>query len=180
MNRIDSYADKLDSIFEQFDEDGSGFLDRIEVVELLNDIADDMGLPPLDENHISELMRIMDENGDNEITFDELKMNYHHVARILKQKYHSKSLATCRKIFVMFNRGEGETLKKQQIKTLCHYLADQIGVRRPLDHEVDNVIEIMDDNGDQEISFSEFKQNIDAVNKYIEENGVKSKIAGNI
>jgi hypothetical protein len=41
------------------------------------------------------------------------------------------------------------------------------------------VIDIMDDNGDQEISFTEFKQNIDAVNKYIEENGVKSK-GGNI
>jgi hypothetical protein len=33
----------------------------------------------------------MDENGDNEITLDELAMNYHHVARILKQKFQSKS-----------------------------------------------------------------------------------------
>jgi Ca2+-binding EF-hand superfamily protein len=44
MNRIDSWAGKLESIFEQFDEDSSGYLDRTEIVELLNDIADDMGL----------------------------------------------------------------------------------------------------------------------------------------
>jgi Ca2+-binding EF-hand superfamily protein len=44
MNRIDSYAGKLETIFMQYDEDGSGYLDRTEVVELLNDISDDMGL----------------------------------------------------------------------------------------------------------------------------------------
>ncbi len=86
-------------------------------------------------------------------------------------------MATCRKVFVMFKKGNHERLGRDQIKAMCNYLAEQIPTRKPSFEEINDILEILDDNGDGEISFNEFLGNIDAVNKFIESLAIKNKTA---
>jgi Ca2+-binding EF-hand superfamily protein len=175
MQQIDEFGKNLSQIFIQYDEDGSGALYRDEVIQLLNDLCDQMGLTYLDQDQVSQLQEFMGEDQSNEITLAVLTTNWHHVSRIMKQKFRSKSLATCRKVFVMFKKGNNERLGRDQIKAMCNYLAEQIPTRKPSFEEINDILEILDDNGDGEISFNEFLGNIDAVNKFIESLAIKSK-----
>jgi Ca2+-binding EF-hand superfamily protein len=177
MQQIDEFGKNLSHIFIQYDDDCSGTLSRDEVVELLNDLCDQMRLTHLEQDQVTQLQEFMGGDQSNEITLTVLTTNWHHVSRIMKQKFRSKSLATCRKVFLMFKKGNNERLGRDQIKAMCNYLAEQIPTRKPSFEEINDILEILDDNGDGEISFNEFLGNIDAVNKFIESLAIKSKTA---
>lgn len=180
MQQIDEFGKNLSEIFIQYDDDDSGALGREEVIELLNDLCDQMGLTHMEEDQVTQLQGLMAGDTSDEVTLKVLTTTWHHVSRIMKLKFHSKSLATCRKVFAMFKKGNNERLGRDQIKAMCNYLAEQIPTRKPTFEEINDILEILDDNGDGEISFNEFLGNIDAVNKFIESLAIKSKTADGV
>lgn len=84
MQQIDEFGKNLSKIFIQYDDDSSGALSRDEVVELLNDLCDQMGLTHLDQDQVTQLQEFMGGDQSNEITLAVLTINWHHVSRIMK------------------------------------------------------------------------------------------------
>ena len=68
----------------------------------------------------------------------------------------------------MFKIDNEEGLKQKQIKDLCNYLAEQMGIKKLNFQQIKDIIKIQDTNKDGCISFPEFLENIDTVNEYIE------------
>ena len=82
--RIDFIQASVETLFKFYDDDDSGFLDRSEVKNLLNDICSDLALSKLEDHQLKKFLHILDENNDNEITLDELQENLEHVKTLLK------------------------------------------------------------------------------------------------
>lgn len=75
LNKVDRYKNLKGIIkmaFEYYDRDNSGFLDMKEITELLKDICEALQLPDLTPQRIKEIFEKLDENGDNQITVDEI------------------------------------------------------------------------------------------------------------
>ena len=59
----------LRDVFDMFDADGSGCIDRNEMRALMKKLAQD-----LTEEEITQIMEEVDQDGDGEISFDEFKL----------------------------------------------------------------------------------------------------------
>jgi hypothetical protein len=112
---------------------------------------------------------ILDENNDNEITLEELSENLEVVKGMLKQKNRVKTLALSRQVFNMFKQEDQDNLQKEQLKDLCNSLCNSMGMPTLGPGKTTEIIKILDTNGDGEISFQEFAENIDKVNDFISE-----------
>ncbi|CAK74054.1 unnamed protein product (macronuclear) [Paramecium tetraurelia] len=72
-----------ESAFKQVDKDGSGYLERPELEEVMNNVAADLGVevsitsitlqPPTSEE-IDEVLKELDENGDGKLSIDEFQV----------------------------------------------------------------------------------------------------------
>merc|ERR1712066_500082 len=58
--------------FELYDADKSGFLEREEIKKLLNDACSELGAPQITDAQLDEVIKSVDENGDNKFSFEEL------------------------------------------------------------------------------------------------------------
>lgn len=58
-------------LFQKYDSDGSGSLDRDEIKVLYDDLCHRQGLPKMTEVELDEYLAKWDENGDGDIDLDE-------------------------------------------------------------------------------------------------------------
>ena len=168
MNKLANITNNIVILFEYYDEDKSGNLSREEVGYLLNDIAAEMGVNFFDEKDLDKFMNILDEDNDDQITIEELNANLETVKQILIQKDKAKNLALCRSAFELFGaKNETAILTKQQIRLLCDEICKGLGMNELPRGNTNRVMRILDENGDGEISFDEFVDNIEKVNVFL-------------
>ena len=67
----------------------------------------------------------------------------------------------------MFKLEGNDNLMKEQLRDLCNSLAEGMGMPPLGPGKTTEIIKILDVNGDGEISFNEFAENIDKVNEFI-------------
>ena len=75
LTLIESIGDSVEALFNQYDVDQSGSLDRSEIIVLLNDLCMNMALPRLEKHEIERFYHVLDEDGDDEITVEELELH---------------------------------------------------------------------------------------------------------
>ena len=73
----------------------------------------------------------------------------------------------CSKVFNMFKKPDEAALSRSEIKELCNYLCKGMGLTDMYPGETTEIIKILDTNGDGQIQFSEFVENIDLVNEFL-------------
>ena len=62
--------------FKQMDGDNSGYLERVEIKKLLDELCDQMKRQMCEQWRIDYIFSLLDENGDNQIDIDEFMYNY--------------------------------------------------------------------------------------------------------
>ena len=167
MNRLDYIQSTVEALFRFYDKDGTGSQSREETGHLLNEICQDLALSKQDNSQQQKFFIILDENNDDEITLDELTENQELVKTMLKQKNRAKTQALSRQVFNMFKKEDKDNLEKEQLRELCNSLAAGLGLPPQGPGKTTEIARILDVNGDGEISFQEFAENIDAVNNFI-------------
>ena len=58
--------------FELYDTDKSGFLEKGEIKNLLNDSCAELGAPAITDAQLDEVMKTVDDDADGRFNFDEL------------------------------------------------------------------------------------------------------------
>jgi len=73
----------LRKLFDHYDADGSGEMDREEIADLLKDTCKELDIPMLSEEDLNELINYCDDSGDGLFNFEEL---FDMVAPILEEE----------------------------------------------------------------------------------------------
>lgn len=73
----------MKDLFDNYDADGSGNLDRDEIIKLLGDTCKELDIPQMADEDVDALIVECDDSGDGEFDFDEL---YDMVAPILEEE----------------------------------------------------------------------------------------------
>merc|ERR1712113_596431 len=60
--------------FEIYDVDGSGYIDREEIKNVINDACEEIGQPAVTDEQLDSVMAATDANGDRKFSFDEFYM----------------------------------------------------------------------------------------------------------
>jgi len=60
-----------DAAFKAVDVDGSGFLERNELEEVMKNVAKDLGVDPPTKDEVDEVLKELDENDDGKLSMDE-------------------------------------------------------------------------------------------------------------
>ena len=68
----EQYFELMKGIFDQIDADKSGYIDREELSNFLKGFAESMDAPIPDENALKMTFKLLDENEDGQISFEEV------------------------------------------------------------------------------------------------------------
>ncbi|KAL7572725.1 hypothetical protein ACA910_008995 [Epithemia clementina (nom. ined.)] len=129
--------------FAMFDRDGSGSIERSE----LKDVMTEFGDPPTKEE-IDEMILLVDENGDGEIDFDEFLT----LMRLRMGESGEDAEQNLRDVFNIFDADGSGYIDRHEMRLICAKLAQDL-----TEEEIGELIEVVDKDGDGEISFEEFK-----------------------
>jgi Ca2+-binding EF-hand superfamily protein len=72
MPSQEEITDLMDELFQKYDTDKSGHLDKLEIIEMLKDTYRDIGATFLSQSHLQDIMNTIDQNGDGEFSYDEV------------------------------------------------------------------------------------------------------------
>ena len=64
--------DFIKNAFPIYDEDGNGVLDKDEITNLLKEICDGLGLPPVNQSQVDKCFSSIDVDNSGDIDFKEL------------------------------------------------------------------------------------------------------------
>lgn len=129
--------------FAMFDLDGSGAIETHELREVL----DKLGEPATDEE-IQEMIELVDENGDNEIDFEEFLT----LMRLRMGESGDDAEANLKAVFDIFDADKSGYIDRDEMRRLMKKLAQDLN-----EEEISAIMEEVDTDGDGEISFEEFK-----------------------
>lgn len=129
--------------FAMFDRDGSGSIERSELLYAMSQFGEE---PTKEE--IDEMILLVDENGDGEIDFDEFLT----LMRLRMGDSGEEAEQNLRDVFNVFDADGSGFIDHNEMRTICAKLAQDL-----TDEEINQLIEVADKDGDGEISFEEFK-----------------------
>jgi Ca2+-binding EF-hand superfamily protein len=72
MPSQEEITDLMDELFQKYDTDKSGHLDKLEIIEMLKDTYRDIGATFLSQSHLQDIMNTIDQNGDGKFSYDEV------------------------------------------------------------------------------------------------------------
>jgi calmodulin len=64
---------------------GSGFLERQELEEVMNNVAQDLGVDPPSSEEVDEVLKELDENGDGKLSIDEFQVLIEQVLEMMSK-----------------------------------------------------------------------------------------------
>mmetsp|Transcript_404 Transcript_404/g.933 ORF Transcript_404/g.933 Transcript_404/m.933 type:complete len:151 (-) Transcript_404:282-734(-) len=137
----DEVAD-LKEAFSMFDIDGDGTITLTELKEVMKSL----GQNPT-EKELLQMIRSVDDNGDNEIDFEEFLI-------LMSSKKPSKEDPDkeLRDAFAVFDADGSGSISRSELKKLMKNLGQSLS-----DAELDAMMDEVDTDGNGEIDFSEFK-----------------------
>ena len=74
LNNQEQLTQLCKAAFDSVDEDGSGFLELTEMKKVMSQVAADVGCEAPSEQQVMEVMKELDVNGDEKISFEEFKV----------------------------------------------------------------------------------------------------------
>ena len=74
LNNEEQLTQLCKAAFDSVDEDGSGYLEKPEMMKVMGQVAGDVGCEPPSEQQVEEVMKELDQNQDGKISFEEFKV----------------------------------------------------------------------------------------------------------
>ncbi|ETV67104.1 hypothetical protein, variant 1 [Aphanomyces astaci] len=161
QQHMDAMGKDLKAIFRQFDKDGSGSIDAVELQALLGKLGQ-----PVDGDQMQHVMKAMDTSGDGVVTLDELTTWWVCMQRrvigtanaaVLKDQvmdYHQMSkdaVKALRGLFHQFDTDHSGSIDTHELKHLLHRLG-----YNPSEAERKKLLDAIDTSGDGSINVDEF------------------------
>lgn len=113
----------------------------------LKDVMAEFGDPPSKEE-IDEMILLVDENGDGEIDFEEFLT----LMRLRMGESGEDAEQNLRDVFNIFDADGSGFIDQHEMRVICAKLAQDL-----TEEEIGQLIEVVDKDGDGQISFEEFK-----------------------
>ena len=135
----DEIDEDYKAIFEKYDKDKSGYLDRDEIVAVITEFK---GKKPT-QKQIDNLLGAIDQNSDGKLSYQEFKKT---LAEIRTSK--QREIAAC---FQTFDTNHNGTIDKEELKNIFKMTNENID-----DMSIDILWDTYDKNHDGKIDFSEF------------------------
>ena len=121
----------------------SGCIERSELKDVMGEFGDE---PTKEE--IDEMILLVDENGDGEIDFEEFLT----LMRLRMGESGEDAEQNLRDVFNIFDADGSGFIDRHEMRLICAKLAQDL-----TEDEIGQLIEVVDQDGDGEISFEEFK-----------------------
>ena len=154
-------AESLKKIFDAFDKDGSGTITASEFQEIF---MKDLRLPGIERRDVKKMMRKLDKDGDGNINYREFlgaldaKGTGSKSTRRLTEEMHrrlARHTMTEKQLRGMFQRVDKNKSGKLSRREF-HDLMKTMGLRNFSVAEIDKMLDLMDNDGDGLVSYSEF------------------------
>ena len=100
------------------------------------------------DEEVHEMINMVDENGDGEVDFDE----FLNLMRLRQGGSGEKAEDNLREIFDVFDADGSGYIDRDEMRSLMKKLAQDL-----TNDEITQIIELVDKDGDQQISFEEFR-----------------------
>ena len=138
----------IKTLFETFDNDGDGKITSLEVASALHKHHKERS-----KDEIEYMMRILDLDCDTMVDFSEfLKM-----ASLFEANHNQTSDIQVRQIFRAFDKDRNGVLSAEEIKQLWNLApSDDKTTTKLTENEMNEMIQVMDINGDGQIDYEEF------------------------
>ena len=139
-------VEHIKTLFVTYDKDKDGKITNSEVVSTLRELHKDRS-----EEEIGYMMRILDLDCDKEVDFSEfLKM------ASLFASNNRMSEIQIRQLFRAFDKDKNGVLSAAEIKQLWSLAPSDENVKKLTDKEMNEMVQVMDINGDGQIDYEEF------------------------
>jgi len=131
----------LKEAFAMFDINGDGTIELHELQQVMRKLGQNPS-----EKELREMIRTVDDNGDCEIDFDEFLL-------LMKSRIGTRDAEQeLRDAFAVFDTDNSGAIDRKELKRLMKKLGQALS-----EAELDAMMSEVDENGDGEISFEEFK-----------------------
>jgi len=138
----DDEVGDLKEAFSMFDIDGDGTITIVELKEVMKSL----GQNPT-ENELKQMIKSVDDNGDNEIDFEEFL-----ILMSSKKPGNDDPDKELKDAFAVFDADGSGTISRTELKKLMKNLGQSLS-----DAELDAMMDEVDTDGSGEIDFAEFK-----------------------
>ncbi|EDO48530.1 predicted protein, partial [Nematostella vectensis] len=132
------------SLFTKYDKDGSGRLQKTEMMELLKV---DLGL---DDKQAETFLLLVDKDGSGSVSFDEFYTWIHDKNTLQniddKSRYHKIRKAI--EMFKKYDKDASGSIDREEFKQLMHETGNKVNI--------DKALKKLDKDGNGQISFTEF------------------------
>eukprot|EP00930_Biecheleria_cincta_P027602 TRINITY_DN19360_c0_g1_i1.p1 TRINITY_DN19360_c0_g1~~TRINITY_DN19360_c0_g1_i1.p1 ORF type:complete len:673 (+),score=155.68 TRINITY_DN19360_c0_g1_i1:51-2069(+) len=150
---VNSPASRVQQIFDRFDADRTGRLDKLELRQIFKTIG-----PDLSVNMIEFIMKDLDKGGDGYVTSNELLAWINDGSEaavaayeVIKEETGEAMAARVREVFNRFDTDGGGILDSSELKHLLHTLSPEFTTS-----DVSDLLKEVDKGGDGKVSLREF------------------------
>ena len=153
-----AFSKNLRNVFRIYDEDNSGFLDKKECRELIDDLRISLYLPKADGEIFARIFDIIDVDKDGEISLNEINEQLHEIYPILQEVGNElKDQLTCE--FDEFDFDDTGKLGRFQIEMLFNRISERLNLGIFESWQIDYLISLIDENSDGDLDVNEVISN---------------------
>ena len=153
-----AFEKQVREVFQQYDDDKNGNLDKKEFMNFLNDIRKSLTVPPCDEYLFNQIMAVIDKDGSGTIEMEELIDNLEKIFPILCMPTKDQEDYITSAFHDVDIDGSG-SLEKAELFLLFNLQADLFNKERCKHWQVDYIINQIDDDGNGIIDLGELLMN---------------------
>lgn len=166
-NEVDeAFKGLVTQTFNTYDLNSKGYLVKNEIQLLLEDICLDLNIEQVNEYQLNKIMKILDDDGNGTIEFEELCENIEKVSFILKLPS-NKIANIVKNSFVLYDKGVKGYLIPQELRLLFDDTCANICMEKLTDTQFFEILSIVDENGDGRVDLEELTNNIMQINNVL-------------
>eukprot|EP00761_Pharyngomonas_kirbyi_P002792 gb/GECH01002796.1/.p1 GENE.gb/GECH01002796.1/~~gb/GECH01002796.1/.p1 ORF type:complete len:171 (+),score=45.96 gb/GECH01002796.1/:1-513(+) len=137
----------IKSLFNKYDESGDGRIDKEEFRSLCEDVG-----YPLDDEALEYAFRLVDTNGNREVSFDEFLDFWRHNDKFKRlEASQLEEMSEAAKLFRRYDLDSDRVISFDEFKVLCQDLGYNLNA-----DQISHYFSHMDKDNNNSISFSEF------------------------
>lgn len=161
-----AFSKNLKNVFRIYDVDNSGYLDRTECRELIDDLRISLYLPKADNKIFEKIFGIIDVDNDGEITLMEMEEQLALIYPILQEVgTQLKDQIECE--FNEFDFDDTGHLGRYQIEMLFNKIAVRLKLGQLEPWQIDYLVSLIDENSDGDLDIDEVIANYRIIVKEI-------------
>ena len=165
----------MQQIFKEIDTDGSGFIEWKELETFIIMFSKKLGQPVPSEKQNKQLFKLLDENKDGKLSFDEMTDLLEDIVLIVMDEFDNQFMAlqyqdiitekdkldeVARKLFDEYDENKNGFIEFGELAKFMQAFAEIFNLPKPDLKDVEDALSIIDENNDKKLSFEEMKSTI--------------------